>query len=100
MKDKHTPGPWRVVVEEEYDDYLVVDKDNHCIADILPLANARLIAAAPDLLEACKDALNSLGYSSRKDATEIKEDYGSEGVRVYNTLVKAIKLAEGTNERV
>lgn len=60
---KHTPGPWRVT-----NSVLVMDKTNRVVADCnidfsgkTPLktglenaANARMIAAAPELLAACK----------------------------------------------
>lgn len=55
--EKHTPGPW--ARRPGYDDYKVVNADGWRIADchdapprINGLANARLIAAAPELLEA------------------------------------------------
>ena len=66
---KHTPGPWetgcrRTQVEVRPEGWNVP----MCVADCHPLnyppdseqervANARLIAAAPELLEACKSAL-------------------------------------------
>lgn len=65
MNTKHTPGPWR------YTDGGIIDIPKNCleIADVYGAdihddkrgpelleaqANARLIAAAPELLEACK----------------------------------------------
>ena len=60
---KHTPGPW--YVEMGNDCRLVVDAQECVVAivkspDVDPdeweTANAKLIAAAPDLLEACKQA--------------------------------------------
>ena len=65
---KHTPGPWKVKrVKEMYGhntgrtyQYIIADDPIDYIAEIFPcrtpaisLGNARLIAAAPDLLEAC-----------------------------------------------
>lgn len=56
---KHTPGPWLVKPAVEFaDSAAIVNDRNYCIArlnrsQLLPeLANARLIAAAPDLLAA------------------------------------------------
>ena len=59
--NKHTPGPWRI----EYDPYCHVRSDAGCVlaSDYTTEANARLIAAAPDLLAAVKaqhDALDIL----------------------------------------
>ena len=47
---KHTPGPWQVVGSNVYGNNLRA---------LLPMnaADARLIAAAPDLLEALEDLL-------------------------------------------
>ncbi len=59
---KHTPGPWKVDVSSlkpdgtPYAYYIIEDApDWNCIASTFVdanLANARLIAAAPDVLEA------------------------------------------------
>jgi len=61
---KHTPGPWRVnhrCVEDEARNaiasvYRNVDGTGH------NKANARLIAAAPDLLAACEAILSGWGH--------------------------------------
>ncbi|ACL06208.1 conserved hypothetical protein [Desulfatibacillum aliphaticivorans] len=85
MKPKHTPGPWVVergdVGDETYiwtatdivgaDGFPVVS-DTGLIPEGLAFkyetteANARLIAAAPDLLEALEDALKFLHGSHTK----------------------------------
>jgi len=57
MLDKHTPGPWRSTVNEW--GASVVDNGEQFICYIgsessEDRANARLIAAAPELLEACE----------------------------------------------
>lgn len=79
MSAKHTPGPWKVVK----DDFLGIrikqsdGGDIRSIAEILKHPpggvlgenNARLIAAAPDLLEALKAVLNNcLDSQSLADA--------------------------------
>jgi hypothetical protein len=66
---KHTPGPWRV---SDYDRALIWNEQGCCIVDMTDheqkcslsddtiAANAALIAAAPDLLEACERVLGWL----------------------------------------
>lgn len=61
---KHTPGPWHVGVERKQCVYsgvaevagtkFIADLSNPFDDGDTIQANARLIAAAPDLLEACK----------------------------------------------
>lgn len=73
MTDKHTPGPWTIepddwdhdiVVEATHDcQYHPVAKLDHnpsCRTFEEVVANARLIAAAPDLLEALKTVMEAL----------------------------------------
>lgn len=70
MTDKHTPGPWEVYggtragIDKEDGSFSIVvagyDDDECGIyghTDAEAAANARLIAAAPDLLAACRAAL-------------------------------------------
>ena len=73
---KHFPGPWivgpvddtlvrAVTTEGEY--YTICEMDgNYNDPHQWPVmeANARLIAAAPDLLEACKDIATILDYGA------------------------------------
>lgn len=66
MKTEHTPGPWG------YQLGAVVDSEGYLVADIRSrwddgmegedyhFANAALIAAAPDLLEAAQSALDCI----------------------------------------
>lgn len=90
---KHTPGPWHVLdhPNREYfvygpDGNLVANCDgwiNHTLAD--KQANARLIAAAPELLEACIEALRQL---SAPDCPVIPDGAMVRG-RLYAALKKA-----------
>ena len=91
-QSKHTPGPWSVLVNDE--DLWLIEHENQQIAAVsgqfvaddygnCPLepeemANARLIAAAPDLLEALtKLALATssvgVGHISMNQRTALKE---------------------------
>jgi hypothetical protein len=69
MSTKHTPGPWRAHYSKRFENYSIFgggkSTDAHwiCITkcESTPRdheANARLIAAAPELLEAAQVALN------------------------------------------
>ena len=75
---RHTPGPWEFVFDVAYTsgqhpepdyEYARISSDKRFnIAKIYPdseewRANARLIAAAPDLLAACKVALNAINLN-------------------------------------
>ena len=78
---KHTPGPWRWDGKYCGD---IVDADGYSVAGIMELeevaetdSNARLIAAAPDLLAACVefvrkvedgDARSTRSYAQMKAA--------------------------------
>lgn len=60
---KHTPGPWHITVGAAYRQIEAVDGTLICFAasnNWANKANARLIAAAPDLLQALKAALTVL----------------------------------------
>lgn len=94
---KHTPGPWRVEIDDSpdaawawqwptivSDEYEVVGTEG-IYGDLeTDMANARLIAAAPDLLEALKevfadhDAANRLSWNDRA-AAAIAKATGGEG---------------------
>ena len=84
----HTPGPWKVEQSQEYEStYTIVNGPgflSHWVnpnAEEEEAANARLIAAAPDLLVACRMALNDRMY---KDWPAIAD-----------ALMAAIAKAEG-----
>lgn len=49
---KHTPGPLAAYCDEQECCWMVVDSEKDVIACVDSEANARLIAAAPELLEA------------------------------------------------
>lgn len=74
MMSKHTPGPWKVldrtlIVTTEPWITVCVGSEKEMVAmmnmedpSIRPGPNARLIAAAPDLLEALKLARSIIGH--------------------------------------
>lgn len=53
-KQTHTPGPWYAYQSEKYAYKMISSKCGESIANHVPNADARLIAAAPELLEQCK----------------------------------------------
>ena len=65
---KHTPGPWEYLghawVQTADDKKTPIANFNFFAATE---ANARLIAAAPELLEACKVALGIIGFGAEHD---------------------------------
>ena len=67
------PAPWRVepwqaIANAEYGPLVVVSEDDKVVADGLLAAEANLIAAAPDLLAACKVALS---WATDEDAKSL-----------------------------
>jgi len=73
---KHTKGPWEVAGHGDGNKQLPILANGKIIAAIRDdgsLADAHLIAAAPDLLEACELALYALHKAqqyTKKDLTE------------------------------
>lgn len=62
MKAKHSPGPWHI---KRWQPIGIESKDGYIIADFISarhreeaVPNARLIAAAPDLLEVLKEVMS------------------------------------------
>lgn len=60
LRTQHTPGPWHQMNDAQHECRVIQDNNGQRIAETdfgfndNGLANARLIAAAPDLLAACK----------------------------------------------
>jgi hypothetical protein len=82
MSTQHTPGPWAVCKSQKRVSVWSIDQIH--IVDLVPtniiknqhLDNARLIAAAPDLLDALKDAYPYIQNDALRE-------------RVGNTIAKA-----------
>ncbi len=87
-KGKHTPGPWRVVEDAGDDRHGIYAKGFGFVAfcgfsvypeqpdhpwTVQPPANARLLAAAPDLLEACEALVQS--FEDESDAIGHHKSY-------------------------
>jgi len=67
---KHTDGPWKMVAYEDIDRVVIENEagseiaevngaDNNSVFFLPRKENARLIAAAPDLLDACKAVISN-----------------------------------------
>lgn len=96
---KHTKGPWHIKKDYEYNRYCIDDNKGTQSEPIVELnffdsrhsnsaANLKLIAAAPELLEACKMVLaysRASGRGSLKGALSVIEAY----------LPEVISKAEG-----
>lgn len=94
MKIKHTPGPWEArgkIISSGIDCV-----GGECIAECYDnwVANAALIAAAPELLDACKRAL--IMCSAVKSNLPLSKN--SPILAIENELIQAITKAEGKND--
>lgn len=88
---KHTPGPWTFA---EKPDYTLVGPEGHSIctyhvsqkSEAIDLANARLIAAAPELLAALELARDTLSAMHHND---IRVSFNEELDTIDNAIAKA-----------
>jgi hypothetical protein len=97
-KATHTPGPWELMHAEHGQHVEVVVNGGH-IAVVFSgsfrdgstgEANANLIAAAPDLIEACEKALNLID-----GAGVLLASMSAERSRAVEALRAAVAKAEG-----
>jgi hypothetical protein len=97
MKSQHTPGPWRVALgsrleirgpKDEIGWPVPVVYNAGLHTDETAQANARLIAAAPDLLATLEDLLDQL------EGIGIADWAGAEGL-CFNQVHLAIAKAKG-----
>lgn len=105
--ETYTPGPWkmtkrkagdkRIFIDAKGDGYALLRCEVDCDDCDTPtaIANARLIAAAPDLLAACKAITAALGdaeWGTDKHGAELLHEII---VKHHGTLRAAIAKAEG-----
>lgn len=112
---KHTPGPWEIDFSKTGYPYAIKapNEDNHKAGRVgisvlrwasftMPssaeaLANARLIAAAPELLEALRGALKALDAIG--DEMTVGERYTNAGQYLLDSLAPArAAIAKATGE--
>lgn len=105
---KHTPGPWRVGSNSVGGPTITTADKRSTIADIRTCggvhcggpqhpettANARLIAAAPDLLEALREMVAG-DTEAIEDAERIGIPFPDEMLATYNKACAAIAKATG-----
>lgn len=97
----HTPGPWTSNEDGQIQSKELNNYGNWIVATIgRPMseqdhANARLIAAAPELLEACKAAIKEIKNCARDCMTEAEARRWLEDNEAYWMAWSAIKEAEG-----
>lgn len=101
MKTKHTPGPWGIAAKEHSGAFQILPKD---VGDLRictvtnasnDLANARLIASAPELLAACKAAVVCLDPDSAAAGIKLTPKLRAEALAM---LFAAIAKAEEEHE--
>lgn len=101
----YTPGPWFAELVDliVYDDSektgrtvaIVAQREEPTEDSDVTSANARLIAAAPELLEACREAASLLGDIFNA-LTEYDDGERERYSRVFDLLDAATAKAEGT----
>ena len=97
MQTQHTPGPWHSVqptfdreIMQAYF-YICNDIEAKTIMDKYEHeANARLMAAAPNLLEACESYLKANDFHN-----VTLSDLSSEEIDLYNKISLAVSKAKG-----
>lgn len=99
METKFTPGPWEDVwlddengwIKDSRGNYLaeMVTKDEAglCVPKDEAEANAHLLAAAPELLEACRLALDYFNYT--RSGREWRDSGGEETAKLLEAINKA-----------
>lgn len=92
---KHTPGPWKFHAQGDANDYCLLTNEKRWVIGFLQngeifvgeqLANARLVAAAPELL----DALKKYVEAGAGDTTSFYKQ-----AEAYDAAIEAIAKAEG-----
>ena len=77
-KATHTPGNWKTIIAQPGTMLEVVNEDREYVCSFLggeehKQENARLIAAAPDLLDACKKVVQNISPEFYQEEIEALE---------------------------
>ena len=86
MSTQHTTGPWSTDGTKSF----VVLHNGDFVANASTAANARFIAAAPQMLEALRAALEAMG-----DTYDARDAAGTEGEQLRDQIAEAIAAATG-----
>jgi len=86
----HTPGPWKVVGREQV---WIPENDGTTIIVVDP-DNAALIAASPELLEACEAVKEWLTFNRKITGTE-KQFWNEAFIKANNKVIAAFAKAKG-----
>lgn len=78
METKYTDGPWAIAkIGNDYDQYMVYaetdNRGNNIAHAVEGKANAQLISAGPDLIEACQILVDSINDESNGWAERVSE---------------------------
>lgn len=96
MSGLYTPGPWAQGLHTEYKHVVFANGVPLAVAEQGHLANARLIAAAPNLLAACEAALDELaGYEDVEDGPDGPRP--NRAMHAANLLREAVERAGGAS---
>ena len=100
---KFTSGPWEAYGENVTSDYGFICTGHGASTTNgqsfeQQCNNAKLIAAAPELLQACKNTLNilcSTGYEINKDKTELNLNFFADSMDIISHLKNIVNKVEG-----
>lgn len=103
----HTPGPWRVMDHLTAGPTIVIDREQKHIADCdfswwpkeQNAANARLIAAAPELLTALRELTDTL-TAIREDGISTHFRFGDTEAERKNRIQQLLGFIEANGEKL
>lgn len=108
-KCKHTPGPWRLHEQGDANQYCLLTNDERWVIAFSQngelhtpeqIANAKLIAAAPDLLDALIKAEEHMSLTNstlRTFNNECLKEGGFEDQDAYNKFAERIRIEAQEN---
>jgi hypothetical protein len=95
MNAKHTPAPWRVFTDDNECGLYHVRTPGRAVAEPEDEANARLIAAAPELLAALQLAVKLIPVARRHFPKSVRNGDKFDLENACATITAAIAKAKG-----